>query len=119
MIQDNNKLKNYVTDLKSVYKPRNASPIWESTAFENISLSLPKHEGLERVFRSKELAISSEIKEIEDLKYLVQYFHKNEEIDLALIKIDVSRDILPFFTIASATAPEPPPPVITTAGILV
>lgn len=89
-----NQLKNYVTDLKSVYKPRNASPIWESTSFENISLSLPKHEGLERIFRSKELTISTEIKEIADLKYLVQYFHKNEEIFVKIILINKASIIL-------------------------
>ena len=89
-----NQLKNYVTDLKSVYKPRNASPIWESTAFENISLSLPNTDGVVKTYRSKELTISTEIKEIVDLKYLVQYYHKNEEVFVKIILINKASIIL-------------------------
>jgi hypothetical protein len=50
-----NQLKNYVTDLKSVYKPRNASPVWESKSYDNIPLALPVFEGEGHVFRIKRI----------------------------------------------------------------
>lgn len=71
-----NQIKNYVTDLKSVYKPKNASPVWESVSYDNIPLILPipRFKGESRVDRSsEELSLNSEIIEIKDLKYFVQY----------------------------------------------
>ena len=83
-----NQLRNYVTDLKSVYKPRNASPVWESVSFDNIQLTLPiqSFKGESRVDRSEELSFNSEIKEIEDLKYFVQYV-KDKEDNKIFVKI--------------------------------
>lgn len=83
-----NQLKNYVTDLKSVYKPRNASPVWESKSYDNILLTLPVFEGEGHVFRSKELLLVAENKEISDLKYYVQYIRKNDEIFIKIILLN-------------------------------
>jgi hypothetical protein len=83
-----NQLKNYVTDLKSVYKPRNASPVWESKSYDNIPLVLPVFEGKGNVFRSKELLVGAENKEISDLKYYVQYIRKNDEIFVKIILLN-------------------------------
>jgi hypothetical protein len=81
-------LKNYVTDLKSVYKPRNASPVWESKSYDNIPLALPVFEGEGLVFRSKELLVDAENKEISDLKYYVQYIRKKDEIFVKIILLN-------------------------------
>lgn len=83
-----NQLKNYVTDLKSVYKPRNASPVWESKSYDNIPLALPVFEGEGHVFRSKELLVDAENKEISDLKYYVQYIRKNDDIFVKIILLN-------------------------------
>lgn len=83
-----NQLKNYVTDLKSVYKPRNASPVWESKSYDNIPLALPVFEGEGHVFRSRELLVDANNKEISDLKYYVQYIIKNEEVYVKIILLN-------------------------------
>lgn len=83
-----NQLKNYVTDLKSVYKPRNASPVWESKSYDNIPIALPVFEGEGHVFRSKELLVDAENKEISDLKYYVQYIRKHDEIFVKIILLN-------------------------------
>lgn len=84
-----NQIKNYVTDLKSVYKPRNASPVWESKSYENISLALPVFEGEGHVFRSKELlTINKEDKEISDLKYSIQYIRNHDSIFIKIILVN-------------------------------
>jgi hypothetical protein len=83
-----NQLKNYVTDLKSIYKPRNASPVWESKSYENIPLTLPVFEGKGYVFRSKELLVDTVDKEMSDLKYYVQYFIKKDEIFVKIILLN-------------------------------
>lgn len=80
-----NQIKNYVTDLKSVYKQKNASPVWESKSYDDIHIELPAFEGSVNVFRSKELLIKSENKELTDLKYYVQYIRKNEELFIKII----------------------------------
>lgn len=89
-----NQLKNYVTDLKSVYKPRNASPVWESKSYDNIPLALPIFEGEGRVFRSKELIVDSENKEISNLKYYVQYIRKYDEIFVKIILLNKGNILL-------------------------
>jgi hypothetical protein len=83
-----NQIKNYVADLKSVYKPKNASPVWESIPYDNILLALPVFEGEGHVFRSKELLVDAENKEISDLKYYVQYIRKNDEIFVKIILLN-------------------------------
>jgi hypothetical protein len=84
-----NQLKNYVTDLKSVYKPRNASPVWESKSYDNVPLVLPVFEGEGHVFRTKELLpIDRENKEVSDLKYSVQYIRKHDEIFIKIILVN-------------------------------
>jgi hypothetical protein len=83
-----NQLKGYVTDLKSVYKPRNASPIWESISYTSIKISLPKNEDDEKIFRSKELTLSEKDKEITDLKYHVQYIPKGKEIFVKVLLVN-------------------------------
>lgn len=83
-----NQLKNYVTDLKSVYKPRNASPVWESNSYDNIPITLPNFEGEGNIFRSKELIVNQDLKEIADLKYYVQYIRKNSEIFIKIILLN-------------------------------
>jgi hypothetical protein len=89
-----NQLKNYVTDLKSIYKPRNASPIWESKSFENVNLVLPKFEGNSHIFRSKELHVNEELKQISDLKYYVQYIKKQDIIYIKIILLNKASIIL-------------------------
>lgn len=89
-----NQLKNYVTDLKSVYKPRNASPIWEAKTFENITISLPKYDGTSKILRLNNQVIDNNIKEISDLKYSLQYIHKNEEIFVKILLINKAHVIL-------------------------
>lgn len=74
-----NQLRQYVTDLKSVYKPKNASPVWESKTYDNIFISLPHFDVDSRVFRSMELSVNNEIKEILDLKYYVQYVRDKQD----------------------------------------
>jgi hypothetical protein len=83
-----NQLKNYVTDLKSIYKPSNASPVWESKSYDNIQLALPLFGGGGHVFRSKELQVNIENNEILDLRYYVQYIRKNEEIFIKIIALN-------------------------------
>jgi len=80
-----NQIKNYVTDLKSVYKPKNASPVWESKSYDDIHIELPSFESSSNVFRSKDLLINSENKELADLKYSVQYIRKNDELFIKII----------------------------------
>ena len=83
-----NQLKKYVADLKSVYKPKNASPVWESKSYVNIPLALPVFEGEGHVFRSNELLVDAENKEISDLKYYVQYIRKNDEMFVKIILLN-------------------------------
>jgi hypothetical protein len=83
-----NQIKNYVTDLKSVYKPKNGSPVWESKSYDDIQIGLPTFESAGNVFRSKELLFDAENKEISDLKYLVQYIRKNDEIFVKIILLN-------------------------------
>jgi hypothetical protein len=89
-----NQLKNYVTDLKSVYKPKNASPVWESKSYDNIPIALPVFEGEGNVFRSKESLVDAENKEISDLKYHVQYIRKGDEIFVKIILLNKGSIIL-------------------------
>ncbi len=89
-----NQLKNYVTDLKSIYKPRNASPIWEAKTFENITIHLPKHDGTSKILRLNNQVIDNNIKEVSDLKYSVQYIHKNEEIFVKILLINKAHILL-------------------------
>ncbi|RMA75095.1 helicase-related protein [Flavobacterium weaverense] len=89
-----NQLKNYVTDLKSVYKPRNSSPIWEAKTFENILISLPKHDGTSKIFRLNNQVIDNNIKEVSDLIYSVQYIRKYEEIFVKILLINKANIIL-------------------------
>lgn len=83
-----NQLKNYVTDLKSIHKTSNSSPVWESKSFDNIQLALPLFEGDGHVFRSNELLVNIENDEVIDLKYRVQYIRKNEEIFIKIIVLN-------------------------------
>ncbi len=80
-----NQIKNYVTDLKSVYKPKNASPVWESKAYDDIQIELPNFESNGNVYRSKELSINGENKDLADLKYFIQYIRKNDELFIKII----------------------------------
>lgn len=89
-----NQLKNYVTNLKSVYKPRNSSPIWEAKTFENISISLPKDDGTSKIFRLNNQVLDNNIKEVSDLIYSVQYIRKNEEIFVKILLINKANIIL-------------------------
>ncbi|HEU4791226.1 MAG TPA: hypothetical protein VFS71_16185, partial [Flavobacterium sp.] len=89
-----NQLKNYVTDLKSVYKPRNSSPIWEAKTFENITISLPNYDGTSKILRLNNQVIDNNIKEVSDLKYSVQYIRKNEEIFVKILLINKANIIL-------------------------
>lgn len=83
-----NQLKTYVTDLKSIYKPRNSSPVWESKSFEKIDITLPKFDLNKRIFRESNLQINKGIKEIADLKYSVQYILKDNEIFVKIVLLN-------------------------------
>ncbi|AYN03599.1 helicase-related protein [Flavobacterium sp. 140616W15] len=89
-----NQLRSYVTDLKSVYKPKNASPVWECTSYDNIDVVLPGFEGNSNIYRSRELAVNKDIKEITDLKYCVQYVRKDGEIFIKIILLNKAIVIL-------------------------
>lgn len=83
-----NQLKNYVTDLKSVYKPRNASPVWESNSYEDIMIHLPRFDNGNKILRFNDLSVNSDIKELSDLKYSVQYILRNDEIFIKIILLN-------------------------------
>lgn len=83
-----NQLKDYVADLKSIFKSSNATPVWECKSFDDIKLSLPLFEGGRNVYRSKELTLDFENSEISDLKYCVQYIRKYDDIYIKIIVLN-------------------------------
>lgn len=83
-----NQLKEIITDLKSVLKPRNASPIWEAENFDNIPLTLPQFEGTGNVFRKSGLLLNEQNPAIKDLNYSVQYIIKGQEVFVKVVIVN-------------------------------
>ena len=83
-----NQLKNTITDLKSVLKPKNASPIWESESFKDIVIPLPYLVNNEKIFRQNDIVIPGHNASTSDLNYSVQYIIKKEEIFIKIVIVN-------------------------------
>jgi hypothetical protein len=83
-----NQLRSIITDLKSVLKPKNASPIWESETFEDIVMQLPNYEGDNNVFRRNAIPIVHQDPATTDLNYSVQYILKGDEIFIKVVIVN-------------------------------
>ena len=86
-----NQLKDIVTNLKSIFKENEPTPIWESKQYTE-NLTLPIYENSPNIYRQKvPVSIAEGNKEIENLKYTVQYITEkdktNTEKDKIFIKI--------------------------------
>ena len=66
-------IKAIVTDIKSIFKINNATPIWQSKPF-SINIKLPNYDNSKTIIRFKELNFDES--ELVDLKYSIQYLKK-------------------------------------------
>ncbi|MES2573342.1 MAG: helicase-related protein [Bacteroidota bacterium] len=82
-----NQLKNLVTDLKSVYKDRQPTPIWKSKLYD-LELSMPKYDSSKRIDRKKACSININDSDLKDLEYQVQYIRKENKIYVKIILIN-------------------------------
>jgi hypothetical protein len=78
-----NQLRRIVTDLKTIFKTKNASPVWQSKAYNDILLEMPTFLGSKNVSIKSGIAVNGE----DELKYSVQYIKRNKEI---FVKIAIS-----------------------------
>lgn len=83
-----NQLKDIITDLKSVLKPKNASPIWESESFKDIVIPLPPFDNNEKIFRQNDIVIPGQNAATSDLNYSVQYISKGDEIFIKVVIVN-------------------------------
>lgn len=74
-----NQLKNIVTDLKSIFKDRNATPIWQSK-FYNLEFKLPEYDREKLIDRKELISVNMEDPELKDLKIKAQYIRKGKLI---------------------------------------
>ncbi len=80
-----NQLKDIVTNLKSIFKENEPTPIWESRQY-SVTLTLPIYEDSPNIYRQKvPKSIAEGNKEIENLKYTVQYITDNGKIFIKII----------------------------------
>ena len=80
-----NQLKDIVTNLKSIFKENEPTPIWESKQY-SVTLTLPIYENPPNIYRQKvPVSIAEGNKEIENLKYTVQYITDNGKIFIKII----------------------------------
>ena len=83
-----NQLKDIVTNLKSIFKENEPTPIWESKQYSE-TLTLPIYENYPNIYRQKTpVSIAVGHKEIENLKYTVQYITYNGKIFIKIILIN-------------------------------
>lgn len=87
-----NQLKELVTEIKSILKKGEATPVWESKHFLK-EISLPSFNSASKIFRLPEpLSVVNEndedYKNVLDLKYSVQYFRKENLNYVKLIIIN-------------------------------
>ena len=82
-IEVHNQLVQITTDLKTVLKERNASPIWQSEKFLK-QIQLPKLTG-EAIQREPSKAVDED--EYDGLKYYVQYYIPKKDDDKVYIKL--------------------------------
>ena len=78
-----NQLVQITTDLKTILKERNASPVWQSVKFTK-EIHLPKLNG-KAIQREPSKAINK--KDNESLKYYVQYYIPNNDEDKVYVKL--------------------------------
>lgn len=85
-----NQLKNIVTDLKSIFKERNSTPIWQSSLY-NLKLLLPEYDHSKSIDRKELLSVNPNDSELKDLKYKVQYIKKGNLIYIKILLINYNR----------------------------
>ena len=83
-----NQIKDIVTNLKSIFKDNGSTPIWESKEYNEI-ITLPKYDNHPHIYRQKApLSINQSNKELENLKYTVQYITEKNKVFIKIILIN-------------------------------
>lgn len=82
-----NQLKNIVTDLKSIFKERQPTPIWQSRFF-NIKLVLPEFDKSKKIERKELISIDDNNPELKELFYKTQYIKNRDLIYVKIILIN-------------------------------
>lgn len=77
-------LKQIVTNLKSIFKKNQATPIWESKLFCETIL-LPEHDKSKKIERIKSKSINLENSDVKDLEYSVQYIEQKEKLYIKIL----------------------------------
>lgn len=83
-----NQLKSVVTDLKSVFKDNQPTPIWKSEFYQK-NLLLPSFDLSKKIYRSeKQVSIDEDDVDLKDLKFSVQYIAKKDKVFVKILLIN-------------------------------